>query len=143
MKIKIASIGNYLAAALLMVMGIIYLTKTSFMYYHSEAVSLDWNEVESNIQVLILALMKAVSGGLITGSITIMYLQFKFTTTRLSWIPVLILIIGIVLSGTILYAMLIVKLKTPGSPPFFLTISGTVLLIIGYIFNMSYIKDKN
>jgi uncharacterized membrane-anchored protein len=143
MKIKIAGLVNYLAATLLMVMGIIYLTKTSFMPYHGDAISLDWFEVEKNTRVLILALMRGVSGGLLSVSVTILYLQFKFTSTRLRWIPGLILIAGIILSATVLYAMLIIKSYTPGNPPFALTISGTVLLITGFYLNMKEIKKSD
>ena len=46
MNEKIGSTANYLAALLLLTFGIIYLFKNSFMPYHSEAISLDWNEVE-------------------------------------------------------------------------------------------------
>lgn len=142
MKIKVAALVNYLAAALLLVMGITYLTKTSFMPYHSEAISLDWINVEKNTRILILALMKGVSGGLIAVSFTISFLQFKFTSSRISWIPFLILIIGIIISMTILYAMLFIKLNTRGNPPIGLTISGTVLLISGFILNLTELRKK-
>lgn len=142
MKIKVAALVNYLAAALLLVMGITYLTKTSFMPYHSEAISLDWINVEKNTRILILALMKGVSGGLIAVSFTISFLQFKFTSSRISWIPFLILIVGIIISMTILYAMLFIKLNTRGNPPIGLTISGTVLLISGFILNLTELRKK-
>ena len=143
MRIKIASLINYLAATLLMVMGIVYLTKTSYMPYHSDAISLNWYEVEKNTRVLVLALMRGISGGLLAVSVTILYLQFKFTSTRLSWIPLLILIVGIILSVTVLYAMLIIKLNTPGNPPFALAISGIVLLLTGFFLNMKEIKKSD
>lgn len=140
MKIKIAAFVNYLAAAMLMVMGIIYLTKTSFMSYHGDAISLNWDEVDQNTRVLILALMRGVSGGLIAVSITILFLEFKFISSKLRWIPVLIMIVGIILSGTIMYAMLIVKINTPGNPPIAMTISGIGLLIIGFFLNHKVIQ---
>jgi hypothetical protein len=57
MNRKIGNITNYLAAFILITMGLIYLFKKSFMPYHSEAVSMEWNEVESNFQHLIIAFM--------------------------------------------------------------------------------------
>lgn len=50
MNEKIGNISNYLAAIILLTFGIIYLFKNSFMPYHSEALSLEWNEVESSTQ---------------------------------------------------------------------------------------------
>ena len=142
MKIKIAALVNYLAAILLMVMGIVYLTKPSFMAYHRDAISIDWTKLDVNIRVLILALMRGVSGGLIAVSVTILFLEYKFTSTRQQWIPLLIMIIGIILSGTIIYAMLMVRLNTPGHPPVAFTISGTVLLIIGFFLNRNVILKR-
>ncbi len=141
MKMKIAASANYSVAALLMLMGVIYLTKSSFLSYHSDAVSLKWIEVDQNIRILILALMRGVSGGLITGSFTITFLQFKFTSNKLPWIPVLIMIIGIILSFIIIYAMLIIKMNTPGNPPIALPISGIAVLLMGYVINRSSITS--
>ena len=132
---KIGSILNYLFAALTLTFGIIYLTKTSFMPYHSEAISLEWNEVEQSTRFLILALMRAVSGGFIVSSIAIIFLQYKFSTEKLSWIPSLIIIIGIIVESSTIYATLIVRMNTPGNPPISLVILGIVLLVAGYILN--------
>ena len=143
MKIRIAAFVNYLVAVMMMVMGIIYLTKTSFMSYHGDAISLNWDEVDQNTRVLILALMRGISGGLISVSITVLFLEFKFISSKLKWIPVLIVIVGIILSSSIIYAMLIVKINTPGNPPIALAFSGTVLLITGYFLNRGVTKEMS
>ena len=137
MKAKIAAYANYLAAAILMFMGVIYLMKSSFLSYHSVALSQGWNEIDSKVQILILALMRGVSGGLLAASVTIMFLQYKFLSTKLKWIPGLILLIGMILFFTILYAMLLVKLKTPGNPPIALTVTGAILITTAFVLNMN------
>ena len=103
--------------------------------FNSEAISLEWNEIEQTSQALILALMRTVSGGFLVCSISIFFLQFKFSSDRLSWIPLLILIIGIITESTILYATLIVRLNSPGNPPTSMAIVGIVFLITAYILN--------
>ena len=132
---KIGSLLNYLFAALSLTFGIIYLTRSSFMPYHGLALALNWNEVEQNTQFLILGLMRAVSGGFIVSSVTIIFLQYKFSTDKSSWIPSLIFIIGIIIESTTLYATLVVRLNTPGNPPVSLAILGLVLLFAGFILN--------
>jgi hypothetical protein len=140
MKAKIGACSNYLAAVLLMIMGVIYLTRSSFMPYHGIALSHEWQDVDPMVRVLILALMRGVSGGLLASSITIIFLQYKFMALKLKWIPKLIIIIGMVLCSTLLYAMLMVKLNTPGHPPLGLILAGAVLLIAGFFLNLNEIK---
>ena len=82
MNTKIGNIANYSAALILLGMGLIYLFKNSFMPYHSDAISLEWNEVDSSNQFLILALMRAVSGGFIAIAIVAAFLQKKFTSSK-------------------------------------------------------------
>jgi hypothetical protein len=135
MTAKIASIINYLVAAGMLVFGIIYLTRGSFMPYHSEAISMEWGEMDHTSQVLVLALMRTVSGGFLVCSIAIFFLQYRFSLERKSWIPMLILIIGIITQSTILYATILVRLNSPGNPPAGLAIGGTILLIGAYILN--------
>lgn len=71
MKNKIGSISNYLVGILLGGFGLTYLFKDSFMPYHRAAVSIPWNKLDINIQFLILALMRAVSGGFILAALLI------------------------------------------------------------------------
>lgn len=141
MNEKIGSIANYLAAIILLTFGSIYLLKNSFMPYHSEALSLDWDHVGKSTQFLILALMRAAAGGYIAASLVVIVLQRKFTLTKISWIPWLILVTGLIVSSASLYATMIVRLNTPGKPPTLLAIVGIVLLIIGYIFNQKTLKS--
>ncbi|MCX6270023.1 MAG: hypothetical protein NTU44_02185 [Bacteroidetes bacterium] len=141
MAVKSGSIVNYLFAALSLTFGIIYLTRNSFMPYHSLALSLEWRQVEPNTQFLILALMRAVSGGFIVSAIAIGFLQFQFTRTKISWIPPLILAIGVVIEATTLYATLIVRLNTPGNPPLWLAIFALILVVAGFILNRKSLLD--
>ncbi len=144
MNAKIGNIGNYLAALILLTMGVIYLFKSSFMPYHSAAVMQEWGEINLEFQSLILALMRAVSGGYIATAIAAAVMQKKFSSTKVAWLPPLILIVGLIVSLASIYATLIVRFNTPGEPPTALAIAGIVLLLIGYVFNRRAItKEKN
>jgi hypothetical protein len=143
MKNSIGSIINYISALPLLAFGLTYLFKDSFMPYHSDAVSLKWEEVDKNIQYLILALMRAVSGGMILGGFIIIWLQIKFNKTKSNWIPLLILIAGTIVGLTSLYATIIVRTNTPGKPPSFLVIACLAGLVIGYIFNLKSINKNS
>ena len=135
MNEKIAAYANYATSALLMFMGMIYLTRSSFMPYHGVALSHEWPEVDPMVRILIVALMRGVSGGLIASSVAIAFLQYKYTKLKLKWIPGLILVTGMILCSAFLYAMLKVKLNTPGNPPLGLIFAGAFLLITGFLLN--------
>lgn len=140
MKNITGNLSTTLAAAILLIFGIIYLFRNSFMPYHSAAVSMDWSQVDPATRYLILALMKATSGGFISLAFAMIFLQYQFTRTGSSWIPGLILFIGTIAMVCISYATLIISLNTPGRPPLVDAIIGEVLLIIGFIFNRKHVQ---
>lgn len=134
------AITTYAAATILLGFGLTYLLKNSFMPYHSEAISQHWEEVQPAMQFLLLALMRATSGGFIAIAIAIIFLQYKLTENRLSWIPPFILILGTVTMLCSLYAILMVNSNTPGRPPVSFDIAGEILLITGFMFNRKYLS---
>ncbi len=142
MNTKIGNVSNYLASLILLSMGLIYIFKSSFMPYHSAAVMQEWDEINLEFQSLILALMRAVSGGYIAMAITVAVMQKKFSSTKVSWLPPLMLIAGLIVSLTSIYATLIVRFNTPGEPPTALAIAGIVLLLIGYAFNRRSLSEE-
>lgn len=131
---------NYLVAFIALGFGLIYLFKSSFMPYHSEAVSLPWEMVEEKFRFLILAIMRAASGGYLLGAVMIALLQYRFDKTGLRWIPPVILIAGSIVALTSLYATLIVRLNSPGKPPTLMAVVLLVLIIAGYFFNRKWQK---
>jgi hypothetical protein len=141
MKAKIGSIANYATALVFLTFGVIYLFKNNFMPYHGAALSLEWSQLEENTQSLILALMRAASGGFLASAVAITVLQIKFRDDKLSWIPLLILITGFIVTCTTLYATILVRIYTPGKPPTILGIGVIVLLIVGYILNRKTLKN--
>jgi glycosyltransferase involved in cell wall biosynthesis len=138
MKNLSGNLATYSAAAILLLFGFIYLFRNSFMPYHSAAVSLAWTQVSPPTQYLLLALMRATAGGFISLAFAIIFLQYKFSTNRISWIPLLILLIGTISMICITYATLLIRFHTPGRPPLADAVIGEVLLIAGFIFIRKY-----
>jgi hypothetical protein len=135
-----ANILNFLFAAILLVFGVIYLVKTSFMPYHSDAVLRDWYEVDQYFQYLILALMRVVSGGFLVSAVSIIFLQIKFNKEKTPWIATLILIIGAIIESTTIYATYLVRTFTPGNPPTYIAYIAIVMLVAGYLLNLKITK---
>ena len=141
MNTRVASVATFLASGILLVFGGIYLFKSSFMPYHAQTIGMEWSELDTNMQFMILALMRAVSGGFLAVAITIAWMQLIFNKTLHRWIPVIIFWAGAVVSGASIYATLIVRMNTDGNPPTALAITGIGLLFMGYAFNKRAIAD--
>jgi len=141
MKKLIGNLTTYLSATILLVYGLIYLLRNRFMPYHSEAVSLNWEEVNPAMQFLLIALMRAIAGGFISMAFAIFFLQYQFSHHKISWIPLLILILGTISMFCTSYAIMQIWFHTPGRPPIAIVIAGELLLIVGYIFNRKYLRE--
>ena len=132
----ISSIGYGFVAFILIIFGSIYLMKNQFMPYHSEAVGFSLSDLEPNFKVLIIALMRAAGGGFLATGLAILVLLIIPWRAGNIWSIYAIPAIGLcTLSGT-LYATLLVKMKTPGTPPVILNFIGLGLTIISFVFSL-------
>jgi uncharacterized membrane protein len=125
-----------LSACVGMLFGVIYLVRPQFMPYHSEAVQSSWTDLDPNMRVLILALMKVSGGGMLaTGVAALVLLAIPFRAGE-AWSFYAIPLIGLCTSAGSLYATILVKTRTPGSPPIGLASLSLMLIIVGFIFSV-------
>ena len=135
MYVLIGNICTFSAAVLAFLFGLIYLMRPKFMKYHSMAVEKEWEELPVKFQILITALMRALSSGFLAVAFTLIMMQIKFNKTHNHWLALVILITGSILFLGSMYAMLIIRTKTKGRPPIPIVTIIFVLLILGYFFN--------
>jgi hypothetical protein len=128
---------TFAGSAVLLSFGLIYLLRKQFMPYHKIAVQKDWNEFVPEVQTLFLALMRTVAGGFISVAAVGIILQIEFNKSQNHGIALTILIAGVLMELNILYATLLVRIKTKGRPPIFLSLLAFIMLLTGYFFNIS------
>jgi hypothetical protein len=88
------------------------------------------------MRVLILALMKVSGGGMLaTGVAALVLLAIPFRAGE-AWSFYAIPLIGLCTSAGSLYATILVKTRTPGSPPIGLASLSLMLIIVGFIFSV-------
>ncbi len=82
MRMKLV-LGIYLIiGAINIVLGATYFSSKEFLSYHSQAVGAPWQEVNSGLQTVILALMKVAGGGwLVLGFFTVILALAAFKTS--------------------------------------------------------------
>jgi|TARA_B100001971_G_C17944925_1_gene409559 hypothetical protein len=122
--IAFAAIGVYFSF-----IGVVYLTTTEFMPYHSEAVRTEWSDLDENFQGLFLGFLKGLgTGALIAGFTVISMVVMSFRTSP---IPYRLLLPSVSLGylSLLLYAMYTVKTRTMGNPP----IEGTAVVFVATI----------
>ncbi len=132
----ISFISYSFVALVLIVFGLIYLIKNQFMPYHSEALGLSWSDLEPNLQVLILALMRAAGGGFLATGLAMLILLIIPWRAGDTWSIYAIPTISFCTSSGALYATWLVKTRTPGNPPVRLSLLALILTAIGFIFSI-------
>jgi hypothetical protein len=133
----IGSVFTIAGSAVLLIFGFTYLLRPEFMNYHRIAVQKDWKELAPEIQILILALMRTIGGGFLSVALAIFILQLEFNRNQYHWIALIILIVGVVLNICVVYATLLVRMKTKGRPPTVIALLLLIMLLIGYFFNVA------
>ena len=82
--------------------------------------------------------MRAAGGGFFLAGIMIILLQRIYNRTKLQWIPSFIVLIGVVIVLSSVYATVIVRLNTNANPPTLTSAAALIGLAIGYLLNKSY-----
>jgi len=128
------SFGSYsLVAVIGLAFGLIYLIRSKFMPYHSAAVGLAWTEVDERFRILIIAILRVAGGGFLAASAaTIFLLLIPFRSGEL-WANWALLAVGLASAVPSLIATLLIKLKTPASPPWIAAVAAIVLLLAGFV----------
>ncbi len=81
MRLKLALWIYLVIGAINIILGITYFFSKQFLSYHAQAVGTPWQELDSAVQTLILALMKLAGGGWIAlGFFTIVLALAAFKT---------------------------------------------------------------
>jgi hypothetical protein len=137
MNYSAGTILTLTGAGLAMVFSILYLFRSSFMGYHKKAVQKDWKELSPEMQTLILALMKTAGGGFLSAATGVIILQLQYNKSHNHWIAFTVLIVGSIVTLGTLYATLLVRTKTKGRPPTILALLLLLLLVIGFLLNIT------
>ena len=114
--LKIISIIFYgITVLTTLILSIIYLSRSKFMSYHAEALEKQWEDIESNLQTLVLALMKATGSGWLSASISMGFIIIFAIRINVIWADWAMLISGLAMGIPSLFVTLYVKNQTKAS----------------------------
>ena len=140
---KIAFLLLAITSIVHIVFGFIYLSADEFMGYHAVALSTGWEELSSDFQILILALIKlSGSAGLIAGSVNLALVIYfyKKSYSSLVWLAPFSAVIFQVCTH---YAVYQVYTKTPGSPPLLWVSFGSFVLLVAIVLLVWWAIDEH
>jgi hypothetical protein len=106
------------------------------MPYHQEALGKSWQQLDQNLQVLLLGLMRIVGGGfLATGLCELLLLLIPFRAGE-SWSMYSIPAIGLLTAIPTLYVTILIRYRTQAHTPVAASSIGVGLLVIGFILSI-------
>jgi len=110
----------------------LYLLRSQFMPYHAVAIGASWPDLSPRYQALFLALMKVGGGGwlAVAGAMgALLLIPFR---RKEPWARWAVTLIGLAAAVPTLYATLLVKARTPASPPWFGAAAAIGFLLVGF-----------
>lgn len=115
----------------LMVFGVVYLTATEFMPYHSEAIQKEWADLEANAQGLFLGFLKGLGGGAFIAGVAITAMSWLSLRGTAAPYSMLLPVVCVGYFSVLGYAIHTVSILTPATPPLYLAVLGISLAVIG------------
>lgn len=109
------------------------------MPYHSEAIGVNWNELDPGYQGLFLGFLRGLGAGTLTVGLAVSFMAVMMLRNRVHPYLILLPIVSIIYLALLCFAAYTVYSKTPGNPPLvpqfiMLGLAGvaTLLLWIGW-----------
>ena len=118
----------------LFLLGCVYLSLSQFMPYHAEALQLEWDSLDANLQGLILGFLKGLGSGAFVVGIAVLWMAGKSFRETPRPFFVLMPFVAISYSSLLCFATFTVYTNTPGNPPLllnFLLVVASVLASVG------------
>lgn len=115
------------------VISCVYFFTPRFMAYHQEASGVKWDELSGRFQTLILAVLRTVAGGFFCAALaTALLLWIPFRQGQ-TWAAPVIFFVFNAMAAPALYGTILIKLKTPATPPIIPLVFAITLTIMGLV----------
>lgn len=130
------ALTSYLMAfAIVLVFAIAYLKRSEFMPYHRIAVGQSWDEVDSRMQVLLLALIRIAGSAwlaLVLASVFLLHLLFSDVRAWWEWLAFQVFCLIAVIPPVAVAAY--VRRRTAAPTPVRIGSVAVVLCLLGFVF---------
>ena len=125
-----------------LVLGSIYLFRSTFMPYHSAALSKEWGELDHATQTLIKGLMELAGGGWLALGVLILFLVAFPIRRGERWARFAAPLGLLTFYIPALLATWSVLQETPASPPWLPTAAACVAAVLGFLLDAPWKSDR-
>jgi hypothetical protein len=116
--------------------GLLYMTTSTFMPYHADALAVNWEQLPANYQGFLLGVIKGMGAGSIGVTLAIVVLLAIPFRRGERWAHWAVPLVGIVFTTLTAYAAYTIDIRTPASPPWRLTLAVAGLYVVGGILSL-------
>jgi hypothetical protein len=135
---KFAFVIYFIGSLALIVFGIVYLSCSTIMPYHQEAINMNWEELSTGLQVLLNGLIKMAGAGFFVTGLSILILLLIPFKRGAQWTHWAIPLLGLVWHGFSLCITAIVAIKTHASTPWLAALVGVIFTIVAFILSPGF-----
>ncbi|MGB6923619.1 MAG: membrane dipeptidase [Methyloceanibacter sp.] len=140
---KIALVLYFLVALFSFGLGLTYGLRDQFQSYHETAVGVPWDQLDSRLQTLLLALMEVAAGGWLALFVLTMALLFGPFRRGEHWARVIIPLGILTLYIPTLLATLRVLTNTPAVPPWYGAAAACAAAVIGFYLDRPWSRSPD
>lgn len=132
-----AMVCHGLAISPMLIGGLVYAIRDSYMPYHAAATTYAWEELEPGVQFLFRAMLNGAGSLMLLTALTLILLLIIPFRQNERWCFWAIPLIGISAILTTIRAAVLVDLNTPANPPWL-----WLLLVIGFFISGLFLSYK-
>jgi hypothetical protein len=121
----------------LFLQGLVYVTTSRFMPYHSDALEVSWEALPMHYQGFILGVIKGMGAGSIGVSLALLIMIALPLRRGEDWARWAVPIVGITFTLLTAYAAFTIDQRTAASPPWPQTLSLTAIYVAGAVLSLS------
>lgn len=127
----------------LLFQGALYLTTSTFMPYHQDALGIAWEELPSRYQGFLLGVLKAMGAGSFTVSLALLIILAIPFRRGDAWAGWAVPMTGIVFTALTAYAAYFIDVRTPASTPWRPTCGLAALYLMGALISYWPSRRRN
>jgi uncharacterized membrane protein len=129
----IAAACYFLAVILGLIFGLMYLFSPRVFRYHEWVMGKKWDELDSKMKTLLLALMRGIGGAMLALAAALASMIVYAFIPGEAWSRWAIPVVGLIAFGGWLYSMVMDKERTKARTPVLVPLVGIGLMIAGFI----------
>lgn len=115
----------------LLLQGLLYLTTSTFMPYHADALAVTWDQLPAHHQGFVLGVIRGMGAGSVAVSLALLILLFIPFRRREKWALWAVPLIGVTFTILTAYAAYTIDARTPASTPWRQTLVLTAAYAVG------------